>query len=126
MLIWFEDIQSRPAELLKEIYQFLAVEPDFIPPRVHQKSNAARSNRIPWLQKCIQRMNGLLVQWGLSGFLRRIKNAGLGHIVSQINSRPLEKDKVTAEMKAYILHQLTVEITELEKLTGRDLSHWKQ
>ena len=42
MLIWFEDIKEKPAELLKQVYSLLNVNPSYVPPNMLEKSNPGR------------------------------------------------------------------------------------
>ncbi|MBK9983491.1 MAG: sulfotransferase domain-containing protein [Saprospiraceae bacterium] len=123
-LIWFEDIQRKPAELMKDVFSFLGVDPSFQPKTMFKKSNSARISRFPFLQTAIRRMNNVLIGFGLSGLIKRLKMAGLGNFVMKANSRPLAKTKMPETVKQYIINELTDDVHQLEKLTGKDLSHW--
>lgn len=125
-LIWFEDIQNRPAELLRETFSFLGVDPGFIPKMTYKKSNQARISRFVGLQSTTKRINLALVRMGFSGLIKKLKMAGLGNLVMKANSRPLELNNIPEEIKKYILSELDDDIQNLEKLTRRDLSHWRR
>ncbi|MEO6131122.1 MAG: sulfotransferase domain-containing protein [Saprospiraceae bacterium] len=124
-LIWFEDIQNRPAELLHEVFLFLKVDPAFQPKKIHKKSNPARVSRSAALQKIIRHIKLALIGLGLSGLLKKIKMAGLGDFVMKMSSRTLPKTPIPGEIKNYILSEFHEDIIKLEKLTGKDLSHWR-
>jgi hypothetical protein len=123
-LVWFEDIKERPDQLLAQVYDFLGVDPTFRPPRMHEKSNQGRISRFTGLQKFIRRLNHKLIQFGFSGFVKKIKQAGLGDLVMKVNSKPLQKEKISPELKAWIIDQVREDVHQLEQWSGKDLSHW--
>jgi Sulfotransferase domain len=125
-IVWFEDIKDRPEELLKEVYTFLGVDPSFRPARLHEKSNQGRISRYTLLQDYIRKINHRLILLGLSGVVRRLKKAGLGNWIMKFNSKPLQKEKMTPELKAYIIDQVREDVLQLGKWANKDLSHWLQ
>jgi hypothetical protein len=123
-IIWFEDIYRQPAALLREIFTFLGVDPDFQPPDMDKKSNAARVSKSVWLQRLFRRLNYIFPKLGLTGIVKRLKRAGLNKFVTNLNTKPLEKQPIPEEARKYILEHLTEDIRQLEKLLNKDLSHW--
>ncbi len=123
-LIWFEDIKDRPDELLARIYTFLGVDPTFRPERINKKSNQGRISNFRGFQDFIRRINHKLIIWGFSGVVKTIKKAGVGNLIMKINSRPLQKDKMTPELKSYVKDRVRDDIHQLEEWSGKDLSHW--
>jgi hypothetical protein len=122
--IWFEDIQERPEELLREIYSFLNVDPSFKPQRIHEKSNPARKSRFPFLQNMIRIFNYMMVSIGLSGAIKKLKQKGMKDFVSGINYVPVEKTVLSPDLKQYIIHRIKEDVRQLEVLLQKDLSHW--
>jgi hypothetical protein len=123
-IIWFEDIKERPEQILSEVYTFLGVDSTYRPPAMHEKSNPGRVSKIPKLQNVIRKMNYRLIQLGFSGLVKKLKMAGLGNWVMKINSKPLQKEKITPEIKKYIIDRVYDDVKQLEKWSGKDLSHW--
>jgi len=123
-LVWFEDIKNDPEGLLEKVYSFLGVDSTFRPTKMHEKSNVGRISKSSRLQDYIRVINHRLITLGLSGLIRRIKKAGLGNLIMKMNSKPLRKDKMTPELKSYIIDLLREDIRQLEKWTGKDLGHW--
>jgi hypothetical protein len=123
-LIWFDDIKERPDELLERIYRFLGVDPTFRPEGMHKKSNQGRISKFRGLQDFIRKVNHKLILLGFSGVVKQIKKAGLGDYIMKINSKPLQKDKMTPALKTYINDQVRDDLKQLEKWSGKDLSHW--
>jgi hypothetical protein len=80
-LLFFDDIVGNPLGVLRDLYDFLGVDPDFVPPdfQIHRHVNVRHQ---------------------------------------ELKITPEERKRVTAFYQE--------EITRLEQLTGRDLSHWRQ
>ena len=91
---------------------------------MNKKSNQGRISKYRGLQDFIRKANHKLILWGFSGAVKHIKKAGLGDYIMKINSKPLQKDRMTPELKAYINDQVSDDIKQLEKWSGKDLSHW--
>ena len=122
--VWFEDIRNRPEQLLSELYAFLGVNPDYRPKGMVEKSNPARRSRYAWLQSGIRRLHYFMVSIGLSGTIRWLKRAGMKDLVMWFNSKPIKKEPMPPEAKAYIIDKVREDVSQLEKLLNRDLSHW--
>lgn len=123
-LVWFEDIKERPEELMENVYAFLGVDTAFRPPNLRKKSNQGRISNFRGLQDFIRVVNHKLIILGFSGWVRRLKKAGLGQLIMNINSKPLQKDKMTPELKQYVKDRVREDVHQLEKWANKDLSHW--
>jgi len=126
LLVWFDDIQKRPEVLIREVYTFLGVNPDFQPSNLHEKSNQARISQIKGLQEFIRKTQYKLIALGFSGLIGTIKRAGVGNLVGKLNSKPLQKDRVPPDLKQYIQDNVRADVLQLQAWSGRDLSHWLQ
>jgi benzoyl-CoA reductase/2-hydroxyglutaryl-CoA dehydratase subunit BcrC/BadD/HgdB len=100
------------------------VDPTYRPKGLGEKSNPARQSRFRWLQTEIRRLHYFMVSIGLSGMIKWLKRIGMKEFVMMINSKPFKKEPMPKEVKAYIIEQVRDDVKQLEKLTGKDLSHW--
>ncbi len=123
-IVWFEDIHQRPEALLKEIYAFLGVDTAFVPTTIHERSNPGRVNKSPKIHNLIHKITHRMIGLGFLNLIIRLKKAGVGQWISNLNSKPLQKDRMTPELKGYIIAQLRDDIHQLEKWANKDLSHW--
>ena len=126
MLIWFEDIRDRPEELLREVYTFLGVDPNFRPRDMHEKSNPGRISQVKGLQDFIRKSQYKLINMGFSGIVGTFKRAGLGKLIFRMNSKPLKREKIPADIKQFIQDEVRSDVIQLQAWSGRDLSHWLQ
>lgn len=83
-ILWYEDIKTRPIQLLKEVFQFLDVDDSFVP-----------ENHNEWFQFSY-------------------------HENDKLTNTKLEKEDRNVWLDFYLPYT-----EELEKLTGKNLSHWK-
>lgn len=126
-IMFFEDVKNRPRELLRELYSFLGVSPDFVPSILGKRLNPTLVPR-SWLLKDaaglvflgLQKLGlGQLSDWIL-------RNQNLRRLYLKVNKTsrrypPPRDGKIREELKRYYLK----DIENLEKLIGRDLNHWK-
>ena len=117
-IIWFEDIYLRPDELVREIFSFLGVDPSFKPKSIYKKSNPARASRSGFLQKITRQTKRALINLGFSGLVKKLKWLVL-RLCHKANSRPL-KTPIPEDVKQYIIRELTEDVHQMEKLTGKD------
>jgi hypothetical protein len=123
-IIWFDDIHKRPEQVIRQVYEFLGVDPAFIPPSLHTKSNPARASKSIGVELFLQKVNSKLISWGLSGLVHKIKRSPLKDRVMKLNSRPLQKERMTPATRQFVLDILRPDMEHLQSMTGRDLSHW--
>ena len=122
--IWFDDIKRQPQSVLREVYAFLGVDPDFIPPSLHAKSNPARSSKSIGFELFLRQCKQKLINMGMSNVVHTIKRSPVKNWVMKLNSKPLKKEKISASTRQYILETLREDILQLQRLTGRNLTHW--
>lgn len=118
----YDDLQKNLPGLLREIYQFLEVDPDFIPgstarynvsgeirsKKLHQISKwlFSKPNPIRWLSRKI-----IPEKWRLN-------------TASYFRESNLKKQEIPKNIRRDLSGLYSDEIRSLEKLIGRDLSHW--
>ncbi len=124
--VWFEDIEKRPAEVLKSVYQFLGVEPDFEPPSMNKKSNPGRASRSIGFQFFTRRVMYLLIRFGFSGMIHKLKRTRIKDWVMRWNSKPFSKEKMSPDTKAFVIRHIQDDVRHLERVLKKDLSHWLQ
>ena len=132
-IIFLEDIKKNPREVIKELYQFLEVRNDFIPPMINKISNPSTITKSKSLKHTIS---------FLAEFYRNLEKIGLGKPLSVLkrktranrffeninkSNREIEEDgeKITPELRKKLVRVYLKDIEKLEKLTGRDLDNWK-
>ena len=115
-----EDLRARPAEMLREVYAFIGVDPDF-EPAVERRYNVGHGlPRSGALQRFLFRPSALkrLLRRALPDDLR----LALRRRVFRLN-RGARPTLTPAERAAFAVH-FRDDVRRVERLTGRDLSAW--
>ncbi|HKZ29722.1 MAG TPA: sulfotransferase domain-containing protein [Acidimicrobiia bacterium] len=113
-----DDLKGEPKEVMKDVFEFLGLDADVaIDTDVEfNVSGVPKIKALHWLltkNHSIKRGLLPLLPKGLIKSLRRAKNANL------------ERQFMTPQERAALLPSFEADILELEKLLGRDLSHWR-
>jgi hypothetical protein len=123
----YEDFKDNPLQVMREIYEFIGVNSDF-KPDVSLRYNESGLIRNRFLNK-IYGQGGWISRTLMSvlpGVYQRLRsNLGLKKRMLTLRSKNLEKVEMDkAIRKALTLEVYREDILNLEKLLGRDLSHW--
>ncbi|MEZ4863080.1 MAG: sulfotransferase [Caldilineaceae bacterium] len=115
----YEDLATRPQQLLQEIFAFLGVDETFAPD-VSVRYNVARLPRLPWLQCFLRHPH-----W-LKGWLRLCLPGGWRkRLVAKIERANWQPPPALAPvLRAEITRSFQGEIIRLQQILARDLSHW--
>lgn len=117
----FEDLKTHPEALLKDVFNFLDVEDDFLPESeigrhnisgVPNSSFTGRAYQIFRQNKYLQPIRGIIPK----SLKRRFHEGLKTRIIHKPPLNPLLKATLTAVFKE--------DITQLENCIERDLSHW--
>ena len=118
-VILFEDIKKNPEKITKEVFEYLDVDPKFIP----DTSKIANISGIPkglfgWIIMKL-RKNNLIPNIEFSKYLPKLI---IRHIVKMIYSTP---NKVNTDLSKKLTQKhYKQDIIKTEKLICRDLKHW--
>jgi len=121
-VLFFEDIIKNPQELMKEVFRFLDVDPNFKidTEGTFNPSGIPRSKIMRWLT----RPSGLkaLVYKGLT--LLGIKDSDLSKGIEVLRGSEREQLKMSDLTKKKLQKLYRPEIEKLENLLDKDLKHW--
>ena len=121
LTVFLEDIKNDKKYVYNQVLSFLDItnshEPSFT------KENTASIVRFNWLQKII-----LNPPHAVKLIAKPFKKIGLplGKIARTLNKKSSTNVNISQEFKDKIFACFADDITKIEKLTGRNTSHWKQ
>lgn len=136
LIIFFDDIHSRPEDVLGRLYSFLGVNNSFKPVSINQIGSSIRRGTSP-KSPLHDRIHAFLYEYLARRIYYRIK-LGLGvrkaerikdtlrfreimeHLFQQKGYPPMHPDT-----RSFLRDRLAEDIQRLADLTGRDLSHWQ-
>ncbi len=122
-VVLYDDIKENPVGVVQGMYKFIGVDSSFVSENLNKKVNVSRgyskSDHVLKKLELFSKVFGLkrkhLVKLGLAGSLDY-----LYRFLARRNPPPILKDSE----KAILDKSIRDEVLELEKLIGRDLSHW--
>ena len=127
-----DDLKDNPIKFIQNIYKFLGVDDNFIPPSIYKKNNEAKIVRIKFLRRIF---NGISY---LSKFLRKIKlyfivdglrelrfDELILHIKNNFNVKKIDKPEIKEETQKKLKLIFKEDVEKLEKLLNRSLNSWK-
>jgi len=124
--MFFEDIKSRPREVLKDLYSFLGVDPNFVPSFFGGRVNPTFIPRFEWLKSFARVVVLGLQRLGFKQLSEEIlRNQTLYKLYLKINRTSRRYPPLDKEMRAKLKQYYLGDIQKLEGLIGRDLSLWK-
>jgi hypothetical protein len=114
----YEDLVSKPQELLIEIFNFLGVNPTFTPD-ISFRFNPSGEPKSLWLQKTVvgeSKFKDIIKLLLPQNLRRQIRQNLFGYNLQKI---PMEQ-----ETRKYLSSLFASDIKNLQDLLHRDLSHW--
>ncbi len=109
--VWlYDDVLKQPANVLRELFEYLGVQPTFLPPSV-----MVRYNRVvfPKAQRMFERL-------GFGPIVDRLKRTKFGAQLKRRHAERATPVRRDPELIAYFRE----DIQQLQSMIGRDLSHW--
>lgn len=130
MILFYEDIKNRPEEVIRDVYIRLGVDQDFKPE--FRSLNKTGQTRFKWIKNLIyndSRAKKFLLKNLVDKIIPydlkyRIKIFFLNLITSD-SKAPRAGAVVDKETRDYIKHFFEDDISNLELMLEKDLSHWK-
>ena len=134
-IIFYDDIVKNPERVISSLYSYVDVDSSFIPQSLSVRGYSVRSGRSPRKQylepirKCLYNFLNLKVYYPLKQIVG-VKNAGI--LKEKLRARYFYESlffkegypKIKASTHSRLIEYFSDDIKDLEKLTGRDLSHW--
>jgi hypothetical protein len=119
-IVWFEDIKENPAQTIKDLYDFLSVDSSFVPKSINTVINKNMNIKFPLLNKAA----GLV--YSIPGLNKNSKLFKAFYTVYQhINLKRVNQYKSENSQRFDLNSYFIKDIELLEKLTHKNLTHWK-
>jgi len=113
--VFLEDMQADPQRTFQEVLNFLGVEDDGR--KAFPVLNKAKHHRFPALNRLTRVAGVVRHRLGLPGFKVR-------SLLNRISPIERANAPITTSFSRYLYSEFKNDISLLESLTGRDLSHW--
>jgi hypothetical protein len=122
-VFFFDELMADPAAFMRSVFSFLDIDPNIALDLTEKNASGAPKSKA--FQALVTQENP--VKKALRPLIRAFAGREARHKMRQwLKAKNVgEKDRMTPEQYNALLPQFLDDITELEALTGRDLSHWK-
>ena len=122
LLLLTEDLRMQPEETARRMFEFLSVDPDVVV-ATHGRMNPAATARYKWLAVVLNRPNPLTN--ALKHLFPYVHRKQLRDWVNQRNKKHYGQNPELDPLVAVELRtRYHDDVRRLEKIMGRDLSHW--
>lgn len=122
-----DDIRNDPRVVAAQVFQFLGVDPAFVPDGLTTQYNRSFATRSRALTRVKDGVYALSQQPPLRWTWRAARSLGLQRLYRQVNV--VNSEQVIPEPEAATLEALRAgfadDVARLEELLGRNLDHWK-
>ena len=132
---FYQDLETNPVKFIQDLYRFLEVDNSFLPTVINTKINFVGTNKAycPALNRFLFRSDNFL---NSSAFLRKIKELlkrmGIKRFRRQIQITNMKeglndsKPQMEKNLRNKLIDIFREDIKELEAMTGKDLTGWKE
>jgi hypothetical protein len=124
----YEELNEKPDQVLRDIYTFLGVNPDFkgdVSVRYNESGIIKNKflDSIYGQKGILTRLTKLVLP---KGGVQKLKNStAVQRVVNSLRGKNLAKPKMDPEIRKWLTHEVYgADIKNLQTLIGKDLSHW--
>lgn len=123
-ILYFSDLKEDNGAFLKEVFEYLGVDPDFRPLLLDTKVNKADYQR-NFAVRSVSRIGQALSVIGLHNVKISLKDLGTADMLKSLFSSKSEYDRgMEEEVRQKLIKIYEPDIHHLEELIDKDLSHW--
>ncbi len=116
LILFYDDYQRNPINLVRNVFEFLDVDPDFLPD-MHQRHMIANVPRAHRLHRYLHPVT----QWAP---LKQMNTPRLRRGLKRLAFRSRESMSMEARDRAFLVEFYRQDVERLSGLVERDLSHW--
>lgn len=121
LVLIYEDIKKDPAAFMRRIYEFIGVDPSFVPSMLGTRVNIARTPRMVGIDRLMHHVAEALRKTGFDKLVWRIRRSGLPDLLRRFNT---SSETAVAEDEVIMANPTlwTDDAAKLSQLIGRDMT----
>jgi hypothetical protein len=124
--VLFEDIRERPGDVMRGVFEFLGVNPDFVPSALQVKVNAAKRYRSVRAFEFLRRAVRLAEMAGFSDLVLYFKRTAVRDRVLSLLERDEPYTPIANAMRRRLVEMYRTSNRELSTMINRDLDAWNR
>jgi hypothetical protein len=119
LVLFFDDLEKDPALFAKRIYEFLEVDPTFVPKTLYKKVLPASEPRLFWLAHLAYSTGSVLRKLGMANVVGTVKRDRTFQRLFYMRIK--EKPKISEEVRKKIKEYYSERYRDLPELIGQPL-----
>ena len=125
-IFWkLEDIIERPEQTIREVFDFLDVDPEVELDLKKIPKNSAKKSHLLSPEPLMRWVSSFLIDHDQAVLLHKIRNLGLKKILLNISTVDYPREPMNPETRDRLRRLFREDISELETLLDRDLTAWR-
>ena len=126
--ILYDDIISDPAQVIRQLYEFLGVTSGYQSRLTAKRINPRRTCRSTLLRNMLgsgaEQLKQGATRMRINSALSTLGVHRLARWIADLNTKPMATPPMNPTVRRWLIDAYADEIRGLERLLGRDLSHW--
>jgi Sulfotransferase domain len=126
---FFDDARRDPLAAMRQIYEFLGVDPTFRPTMLDRRVALGRVPRFQWMERALIDASGAFrTRRALRPLWWTAKRLGMGDRLRELNTRHRAADAngLGSDDREALIRELEPDISALEQLLQRELPGWRR
>lgn len=127
LVLVFDDLRNDPISWIQSIFEFIDVDPGFVPSLVNRRSNKGQKHRFLWITDMVVGCKNFLRERELGSIVEIAKGIGFRKLIYSQN--PLLKTgfpEMKPEVRETLIELFREENQKLSDWLGCDLSYWNE
>ncbi|MGJ3237989.1 MAG: sulfotransferase family protein [Anaerolineae bacterium] len=120
-IIIFDDFKTDQAKVLRDLYEFLGVDPTFEPDVQTVNSHGVPRSKL--VARLINHQPEFVRKYANAWVPRKLR-AQIKHMLRGLNKKQEERPSMSIKVKNQLKQVFKAEVSSLSTLLDRDLSHW--
>ena len=121
----YEDSKTDPLQFVKAVYEFLEIDPEFVPKMLKRYVNVERTPRFVFLDRIMHKVAESMRRLHLDKLVFWVKQSGATDAIRKINTEPKAIEKLSEEDRQKLIAYYKNDVRNLSELLNRDLlSEW--
>lgn len=121
LVLVYEDIEKDPLAFIKQVYEHLEVDPEFVPKSLRSRVNTARTPKYVWLDRLMHKIAEGMRKTGLDKLVWFVKSSGATDALRGLNTEKRAPDTIDEATLADLKDYYRTDIHALSSIIQRDL-----
>lgn len=120
LVLILEESKENPQDFIKKIFEFLEVDPQFVPNMLQREVNIARTPRFVWIEKTMMHIAEFLRRAGLGKIVWFIKKGSIPDRIRKMNTKK-DKRKMRDTTKEDLKKTFKQDTSVLSEIIEKDI-----